>query len=78
MKTEAQIRLQGMNALINALGLVEAEQFIVAVSKDKLDYTQWRRQGLPDLTIDEIAAAANKAAKSHISEQKPDPQHTKP
>lgn len=59
MKTEAQIRLQGMNALINALGLVEAEQFIAAVSKDKLDYTKWRRHGLPDLSIDEIVAAAN-------------------
>lgn len=46
MKTEAQIRIQGMTALIDALGLVEAEQFIAAVSKDKLDYTQWRRQGL--------------------------------
>ena len=37
MKTEAQIRLQGLNALINALGLVEAEQFIAAVSKGRLD-----------------------------------------
>lgn len=65
MKTEAQIRLLGMNALINALGLVEAEQFIAAISKDKLDYTQWRRQGLPNLSIDEIAAAANEATKQH-------------
>jgi len=40
MKTEAQIRIKGMTALIDALGLVEAEQFIAAVSKDKLDYTQ--------------------------------------
>ena len=51
---------------------------IAAVSKDKLDYTQWRRQGLPDLTIDEIAAAANEAAESHIAEQKHDTQHIKP
>ncbi|NEX20375.1 hypothetical protein G3480_08650 [Thiorhodococcus mannitoliphagus] len=59
MKTEAEIRMAGMQALIGALGLVEAERFLAAVSRDKFDYTEWRRTGLPDLSIDEIAAAAN-------------------
>ena len=59
MKTEAEIRLAGMRALIGALGLVEAERFLAAVSRDKFNYTEWRRTGLPDMSIDEIAAAAN-------------------
>ena len=57
MKTEAEIRMKGMQALISALGLVEAERFLAAVSRDKFDYTEWRRIGLPDMTIEEIAAA---------------------
>ena len=59
MKTEAEIRLAGIRALIGALGQVEAERFLAAVSRDKFNYTEWRRTGLPDMSIDEIAAAAN-------------------
>ena len=59
MKTEAQIRVEGMQALIRTLGPVEAERFVAAVSRDRLNYTQWRRGGLPDMTIDAIAQQAN-------------------
>ena len=62
MKTEAEIRMKGMQALISALGLVEAERFLAAVSRDKFDYTEWRRTGLPQLSIEQIAAASNKLA----------------
>ncbi len=62
MKTEAEIRKKGMQALISALGLVEAERFLAAVSRDKFDYTEWRRTGLPEMTIEEISVAANQLA----------------
>lgn len=62
MKTEAEIRMKGMQALISALGLVEAERFLAAVSREKFDYTQWRKVNLPEMSIDEIAVAANKLA----------------
>lgn len=62
MKTEAEIRMAGMQALISALGLVEAERFLAAVTRDKFDYTEWRKTGLPDMSIDEIAKAANQFA----------------
>ena len=64
MKTEAEIRMKGMQALISALGLVEAERFLVAVSRDKFDYTEWRRTGLPEMTIEEMSGSANKLADS--------------
>lgn len=64
MKTEAEIRMKGMQALISALGLVETGRFLVAVSRDKFDYTEWRRTGLPEFAIEEIATAANKLADS--------------
>lgn len=62
MKTEAEIRMKGMQALISALGLIEAERFLAAVSRDKFDYTEWRRIGPPDMTVEKIAAAANTLA----------------
>jgi hypothetical protein len=60
MKTEAEIRRAGMQALITTLGLVEAERFMMAVSRDRLNYTEWRRQGLPEIPLDELAQAANR------------------
>ena len=71
MKTEAEIRMKGMQALISALGLLEAERFLVAVSRDKFDYTEWRRNGLPEMTIEEISASANKLADSLNRANKP-------
>ena len=71
MKTEAEIRMKGMQALISALGLVEAERFLVAVSRDKFDYTEWRRTGLPEIAIEELSAAANKLAGSLNRASKP-------
>ena len=59
MKTESEIRMQGMKALIGSLGIIETERFLVAVNQDRFDYTEWRRTGLPDMSIEEIAAAAN-------------------
>ena len=47
MKTDAEIRLQGMQASIGSLGLVEAERFLTALSRDCFDYTEWRRHALP-------------------------------
>jgi hypothetical protein len=62
MRTESEIRVQGMQALIGSLGLIEAERFLIAVNQEKFNYTEWRRHGLPDLSIEQIAAAANQYA----------------
>ena len=59
MKTESEIRMQGMQALIGSLGLIETERFLIAVNQDKFNYTEWRRTGQPDMSIEQIAAAAN-------------------
>jgi hypothetical protein len=62
MKTESEIRMQGMQALIGSLGLIEAERFLIAINQDKFNYTEWRRTGLPDLSIEQIAAQADELA----------------
>ena len=65
MKTEAEIRMAGMNALIQALGLVEAERFLMAISRERFNYTEWRRTGLPDLPIEELTRLANLEAEKN-------------
>lgn len=59
MKTDSEIRMQGMQALIGSLGLIEAERFLISVNQDRFDYTEWRRKGLPEMTIEQIAKEAN-------------------
>jgi len=62
MKTDTEIRAAGMHALIEALGTVEAERFIASVSRDRFDYTTWRRTGLPDLSVEELSERAMRVA----------------
>ncbi|MCT7961898.1 hypothetical protein NG791_14590 [Laspinema sp. D1] len=59
MKTDSEIRIEGMQALISTLGLVEAERFILVMTRDRFDYTQWRQEGLPKISLKELAEAAN-------------------
>lgn len=58
MKTDAEIRQAGMRALIQALGTVEAERFVAALTRDRFDYTEWRKTGLPDFDIETLSTQA--------------------
>jgi hypothetical protein len=63
MKTEAEIRQEGMRALIQALGAVEAERFVAALTRERFDYTEWRKTGLPDMDVETISNEATRYAK---------------
>jgi len=69
MKTDAQIRMTGMQALIGALGLVDAQRFLAVVSRDKLDYTHWRQNGLPAMTLEDMALQANQLANGEVKNE---------
>lgn len=59
MKTDALIRNEGMDALIAKLGYVDAERFIMLVSREPFDYTEWRREYLEDdISIRELSSKA--------------------
>jgi hypothetical protein len=58
MRTETEVKVDGMKALIHALGEVEAEQFVSAVMRERFDYTAWRATGLPDMSVQEAHEAA--------------------
>ncbi|MDR0295772.1 MAG: hypothetical protein LBH91_06280 [Prevotellaceae bacterium] len=54
MKTDTVIRLEAMDALLAALGSVDAERFICMIKRDTFNYTEWRRDLWKGKTIDEI------------------------
>ena len=47
-----------MRALIHAMGVVEAECFVASRSRERFDYTEWRRIGLPAIEIEALSRAA--------------------
>ncbi len=58
MITDTEIRMNGMKALIDNLGLVEAERFIVLIQREPFDYTKWRESLWKGKTVREISAEA--------------------
>lgn len=60
MKTDTEIKLQGMEALIQSLGEVEAERFISLMGREPFDYTRWQRTLWPLKTVDELSQQAMK------------------
>lgn len=56
MKAEAVLRVEAMNALIAALGEVDAERFICMVKRDTFDYTEWQKGLWHDKSLSEIHA----------------------
>ena len=44
--------------LIQSLGAVEAERFVASISKERFDYTEWRRNGLTDVGLDALSTTA--------------------
>jgi hypothetical protein len=58
MKTDTEIKVKGTKALIKAMGTVDAERYITLMTREKFDYTEWRRTILPAGSIHEVSKAA--------------------
>jgi len=54
MKTDILIRYEGMRALRERLGPVEAEKFIVLIRREPFDYTEWQQTLWQDKSVDEL------------------------
>ncbi len=51
----------GMQALVENLGLVEANRFVFLLKSDQFDYTQWRQTLSDGKTVKEIYERAKKS-----------------
>ena len=54
MKTDTIIRNEGMHVLMEGMGLVEAERFIMLIQKEPFDYTKWQENLFEDVSIEEL------------------------
>ena len=43
-QSTVEILSRGMDCLINAMGVVDAEYFIATVQRERFDYTKWQRE----------------------------------
>ena len=58
MSTDTELRIDGLRALVNALGPVEAERFIALMLREPFDYTNWQRHLWADKSVDDLSKAA--------------------
>ena len=63
-RTDTALKWQGMNALIQSLGEVDAERFIYLMNRESFDYTSWRHDNLPDEDVRILSKKAMDYVKS--------------
>lgn len=56
---------KGLRALESQLGIIEIEQFISVVNREKNNYTEWRKTMFDDMTVEEFSEAAAEYDRKH-------------
>jgi hypothetical protein len=65
MKTDLELRHDGMKILRTQLGLVESERFLTLMLRESFDYTQWRQDQWNDSTVADLAEKARNFRKNN-------------
>lgn len=60
-----EIMNRGMKCLTEQMGIVEAEQFISIIIREKFDYTKWQKNYFDTKTPEEISREASQFEKAH-------------
>ena len=42
--TTVELMSRGMECLVKAMGIIEAESFIAAIQRERFDYTKWHQE----------------------------------
>ncbi len=58
MTTDSELKMKGIQILVENLGELEAERFIALLLREPFDYTEWQKNLWPDLTVDELSKKA--------------------
>jgi hypothetical protein len=58
MITDEELKVQGVRALIAALGDVEAERFVSLLTRAPFDYTKWRVSLWEEAGVEELSRRA--------------------
>ena len=67
MITDSEIKLKGVEALILAMGEVEAERFITLIMREPFDYTLWQRKLWEHRSVEDISEQATQYRTEHKS-----------
>lgn len=67
MRTETEIKIEGMKALLASLGDVDAERFFSLILKEPFDYTQWQVNLWKDESLESLHLKASHFENSKIS-----------
>ena len=60
MITDEELKIEGLKALTEALGDVQAEKFIALIMRSTFDYTKWQRKLWVEKSVEEISETAMK------------------
>jgi hypothetical protein len=60
MKTDIELRSDGMKLLRSQLGLVESERFLTLMLREPFDYTKWRQAQWSDESVATLAERARR------------------
>jgi len=63
MYSTATIMNDGINCLVERLGIIETEIFISQIIREPLDYTKWQREHYADISVGELNRRAVEYAK---------------
>ena len=58
MRTDTELHTEGLRALLQILGEVDAERFIALIQREHFDYTEWREQQWIGETVVSLAERA--------------------
>lgn len=58
MITDEELKVQGVRALMAALGDVRAERFVSLLTRAPFDYTKWQASLWPDVGVEELSREA--------------------
>jgi len=61
----ATIMNEGMNCLVEKLGIIETEIFISQIIKEPFDYTKWQREHYAGLSVSELNKKAVEYTKNN-------------
>jgi hypothetical protein len=61
--TDTEVKQKGLGALIDALGEVDAERFIMLLNREPFDYTQWQKTIFSNIDVHELSKRAMQTRK---------------
>jgi hypothetical protein len=65
MRNTAVILNDGMNCLLEKLGVLETEIFISHILREPFDYTTWQKEHYADISVHDLNREAVEYAKTH-------------